>query len=74
MRLSLDAQLPPGLARWLADEIGLDAVAIRDLGLRDADDRSIFEAARREAAVLISKDQDFVPWCSVMDRPRNWSG
>jgi predicted nuclease of predicted toxin-antitoxin system len=35
-------------------------VALRDLGLRDADDRSIFEAARKEAAVLVSKDQDFV--------------
>ena len=37
MRLWLDAQLPPAVARWLADEIGLDAVALRDLGLRFLD-------------------------------------
>jgi predicted nuclease of predicted toxin-antitoxin system len=38
----------------------LSAVAIRDLGLRDAEDKEIFEAARQEKAVVMTKDSDFV--------------
>lgn len=33
---------------------------IRDLGLRDAKDKDIFEAARQEKAVVMTKDSDFV--------------
>jgi predicted nuclease of predicted toxin-antitoxin system len=36
------------------------AVPLRDLGLRDATDREIFLAARREGATVVSKDADFV--------------
>ena len=56
----LDAQLPPALAHWMRDEMGLDAKALRELGLRDAADPDIFSAARATGAVLISKDSDFV--------------
>ena len=56
----LDAQLPPLLASWLAATMGIEAVAIRDLGLRDTSDVEIFEAARSKAAIPISKDADFV--------------
>ena len=35
-------------------------MAIRDLGLRDAKDQQIFEAARQEKAVVMTKDSDFV--------------
>ncbi len=38
----------------------MSAVAIRDLGLRDAEDKEIFEAARQEKAVVMTKDSDFV--------------
>ena len=38
----------------------MSAVAIRDLGLRDAEDKQIFEAARQEKAVVMTKDSDFV--------------
>ena len=38
----------------------MSAVAIRDLGLRDAEDKEIFEAARLEKAVVMTKDSDFV--------------
>ncbi len=45
MKLWLDAQLPPALARWIMDlPLGLEAVAVRDLGLRDA----------------MTKDRDFI--------------
>ena len=57
----VDAQLPPGLAVWLEQSCGVQAVALRDLGLRDAEDAEIFRRARLAAdVVLISKDSDFV--------------
>lgn len=60
MKLWLDAQLPPKLAAWLAADFALEAVAVRDLGLRDAPDRLIFQRARAAGAVIVSKDYDFV--------------
>ena len=59
MRLWVDAQLPPGLCRWLHSEYGLETVAVRTLGLRDAEDSAIFDAAREAGAVIMSKDADF---------------
>jgi predicted nuclease of predicted toxin-antitoxin system len=56
----LDAQLPPALAVWLANEFGLTAKALRQLGLRDAPDDVIFMAAREAGAVVVTKDSDFV--------------
>jgi predicted nuclease of predicted toxin-antitoxin system len=56
----IDAQLPPGLAIWLTESFGVQAFALRDLGLRDAEDGEIFRQARAADAVLISKDADFV--------------
>jgi len=35
-----DAQLPPALARWLV-EAGCEAQAVREIGLREADDGAI---------------------------------
>lgn len=49
------------MATWLTSTFGIRCVAIRDLGLRDADDRAIFQAARdRGDVVIMSKDSDFV--------------
>jgi predicted nuclease of predicted toxin-antitoxin system len=56
----LDAQLSPALAVWLRMRFSLDANAVRELGLRDAEDAEIFAAARRAEAVVITKDSDFV--------------
>jgi predicted nuclease of predicted toxin-antitoxin system len=61
----VDAQLSPGLARWLREAFAVDAVAIRDLGFRDAEDSVIFRAARERAAVVVTKDSDFV---QLLDR------
>jgi predicted nuclease of predicted toxin-antitoxin system len=52
--------MSPALAVWISDNIPVTAVALRDLGLRDATDREIFFAARREAAVVMTEDSDFV--------------
>ncbi|MDZ4403293.1 DUF5615 family PIN-like protein [Prosthecobacter sp.] len=61
MILWLDAQLSPRLARWINQQFpGFTATPLRDLGLRDADDTVIFEAARTANAVVLTKDRDFV--------------
>lgn len=60
MTLWLDAQLPPQLAGWIQQTLKINAIALRDLGLRDATDNVIFEAANKANVVLMSKDSDFV--------------
>jgi predicted nuclease of predicted toxin-antitoxin system len=56
----IDAQLPPGLASWLSLNFQVEALALVELGLRDANDASIFDRARSADVVLVSKDSDFV--------------
>jgi len=56
----VDAQLPPGIAPWISETYGVDAVAVRDLGMRDADDRDIFAAAKAQGVIVMTKDRDFV--------------
>ncbi|EDZ93355.1 conserved hypothetical protein [Limnospira maxima CS-328] len=60
MKIWVDAQLPPTLANWLTETFGLEASALRDLGLRDAQDIEILAAARAENVVIITKDSDFI--------------
>lgn len=60
MILWIDAQLSPAIANWLTLTFAVTAVPLRDLGLRDATDREIFLAARREGAIVMTKDSDFV--------------
>jgi predicted nuclease of predicted toxin-antitoxin system len=38
----------------------LDAKAVRNLGLRDAEDKRIFDEARMANSVVLTKDSDFV--------------
>jgi predicted nuclease of predicted toxin-antitoxin system len=58
--LWLDAQLSPAIAVWLRMRFDLDALAVRDLELRDAEDTEIFAAARAAGVVVMTKDSDFV--------------
>lgn len=60
MILWIDAQLSPALASWISATFGIQAIAVRDLGLRDATDRDIFLAAKKESATVCTKDSDFV--------------
>jgi predicted nuclease of predicted toxin-antitoxin system len=48
MRIWVDAQMSPAIATWISSNYAVSAVAIRDLGLRDAEDKEIFEAARQD--------------------------
>ncbi|MBL8860170.1 MAG: DUF5615 family PIN-like protein [Planctomycetes bacterium] len=59
MKLWIDAQISPSIAPWIGKTQGIEAVPLRDLGLRDAADREIFFAARAAGAVILTKDADF---------------
>jgi predicted nuclease of predicted toxin-antitoxin system len=56
----LDAQLSPRVAAWIRETLGHDAKALRDIGLRDAEDEEIFRRAKQEKVILLTKDKDFV--------------
>lgn len=60
MRVWIDAHLSPAIASWMTSALAVDAVHVRELGLRDARDPDIFEAARTIGAIVMTKDQDFV--------------
>ena len=62
MRFVVDAQLPPALVQVLRDS-GCDAVAVREIGLRDATDAEIWNHAMQREAVIITKDEDFAERC-----------
>lgn len=65
MTIWVDAQLSPTLAKWLSTTWAVTAVAVRELGLRDADDLVIFNQAKTAGAVLMTKDRDFL---DLLDR------
>lgn len=54
----IDAQLPPGLARWLANK-GFSAKHVYDFGLGGVSDDQVEAKARESQAVIWSKDADF---------------
>jgi predicted nuclease of predicted toxin-antitoxin system len=60
MAIRIDAQLPPAIAVWIGQTFGMTAVALRDIGLRDATGQEIFVRARSELAIVMTKDSDFV--------------
>lgn len=60
MTIWVDAQLSPAIAVWIANTFKITALALRDIGLRDAEDVVIFEAAKAQGIIFITKDSDFV--------------
>lgn len=69
MQIWIDAQLSPAIAGWIVETFHIEAYAVRDLGLRDATDQEIFVAARRAAAVVMTKDSDFVALVNLQGAP-----
>ena len=65
----LDAQISPSLSEWITKEFSMPCFALRDLGLRDAIDAFIFERAKKENVILITKDSDFVDLVSRLNAP-----
>jgi predicted nuclease of predicted toxin-antitoxin system len=61
MKLWIDAQLSPMLAKWITENFAtIEAVAVRDLGLRAAEDQVIFFSAREADATVMTKYSDFL--------------
>lgn len=61
MILWLDAQLSPALASWISEHFTpIQAVPVRELGLRNAYDREIFAQARSARSIVMTKDHDFL--------------
>jgi len=58
MRFLVDAQLPPGLAQFL-EKRGHEARAVRDVGLREAQDPAIWAFAVSRDWVVVTKDEGF---------------
>ena len=56
----IDAQMPPAIAAWITANFPVTCLAVRDVGLRDAEDREIFLEARKQSAIVMTKDSDFI--------------
>ncbi|MGB3788130.1 MAG: DUF5615 family PIN-like protein [Phormidesmis sp.] len=69
MTVWVDAHLSPSIAVWITRTLGFEAVALRDLGLRDSEDTEIFEIARAREAIVMTKDSDFVELVGRLGAP-----
>jgi predicted nuclease of predicted toxin-antitoxin system len=70
MIIWLDAHLSPAIALWINERFtNCEAKSLRALGLRDANDREIFEAAKKAGAIVMTKDMDFVNLVRNGDTP-----
>ena len=56
MKFLVDAQLPPGLARWLSDQ-GYSAQHVNDVGLAGAEDSVIWNHALGVDAIIVTKER-----------------
>lgn len=65
----IDAHLSPAIATWITNKFGVTAVALRDLGLRDAEDPEIFEVAKAQGVIFMTKDSDFVDLVDRLGTP-----
>ena len=61
--------MSPAIATWIGKTFGITALALRDLGLRDAEDYEIFEAAKVEGVIFMTKDSDFVDLVDRLGSP-----
>ena len=68
MRLLLDHNLPPRLVRDLAD-LFPNMQHVRALGLSEAPDLDVWDRARREGFVFVTKDEDFVELVLLLGVP-----
>ena len=69
MKIWLDAQISPVLARWLETRFDIQAQAVRDVGHHGSEDVEIFAAAKAADAVVMTKDSDFVRMVETRGAP-----
>ena len=67
--LWLGAHISPKLCPWIRRQFAVDAIHIRDLALREAEDPEIFDKARKAQAVVFTKDDDFVDLVDRLGTP-----
>lgn len=68
MKFLVDANLPPGLATWLCEHAHGSIHVSDQLGLT-LDDRAVFEFARRNDYIILTKDEDFATLATLVDGP-----
>ncbi|MEB3343629.1 DUF5615 family PIN-like protein [Okeania sp.] len=69
MIIWVDAHLSPAISIWISSTFEIEALALRDLGLRDAEDYEIFEAAKAQGVIIMTKDRDFVDLAERLGYP-----
>jgi predicted nuclease of predicted toxin-antitoxin system len=69
MTIWVDAHLSPAIAAWITTTFGITAFALRDIGLKDAEDPDIFEAAKTQEVIVLTKDSDFVDLANRFGAP-----
>ena len=69
MTIWIDAHLSPAISIWITATFGISALALRDIGLRDAEDAEIFETAKAQGIIFITKDSDFVDLVNRFGQP-----
>ncbi|MEH1832162.1 MAG: DUF5615 family PIN-like protein [Nostoc sp.] len=69
MTIWVDAHLSPTIASWITITFGITALALRDVGPRDAEDPEIFEAARAKGIIFMTKDSDFADLVDCFGSP-----
>jgi predicted nuclease of predicted toxin-antitoxin system len=57
----LDAELSLSLAVWLSRRFKLEAVAVNDVGLTNAEDHEIFDAARKADVIVLRVEKGSSP-------------
>lgn len=65
----LDAHLSPRLAAWIQLHLGHNSTALRDLGLRDAQDADIFHKGKEADCIILTKDKDFAEMVARLGSP-----
>lgn len=65
----IDAQMSPAIAVWITANFPVTGLAVRDVGLREAEDREIFLEARKQSAIVMTKDSDFVTLQNELGAP-----
>ena len=71
MNFLIDAQLPPGLCRWL-EARGHGAVHVIDVMAGEAPDRDVAAYAVANDLVLVTKDDDFLTRYPPVDYQLVW--
>lgn len=68
MKFLIDAQFPQALAEWLRGK-GHEAVSPKDIGLREANDATIWSHATATGAIIVTKDEDFASLAATRAGP-----